>query len=67
MYELTWHFCKEKIPKKIGKIQERVIRFIYGDYDSSYEILLPGIRKSGVCGQLHYSPLKSLTIYIPCI
>ena len=37
---LTWHFCGEKNTKKIEKIQERALRFIYGVYDSSYESLL---------------------------
>ena len=36
---LTWHFCG-KNTKKIEKIQERTLRFIYRDYDSSYESLL---------------------------
>ena len=37
---LSWHFCGEKNTKKIEKIQERALRFIYRDYDSSYESLL---------------------------
>ena len=37
---LTWHFCGEKNTKKIEKIQERALWFIYRDYDSSYESLL---------------------------
>ena len=37
---LTLHFCGEKNTKKIEKIQERALRFIYRDYDSSYESLL---------------------------
>ena len=37
---LTWHFCGDKNSKKIEKIQERALRFIYRDYDSSYESLL---------------------------
>ena len=37
---LTWHFCGEKNTKKIEKIQERALRFIFRDYDSSYESLL---------------------------
>jgi hypothetical protein len=36
---LTWHFCTEQ-KKKIEKIQERALRFIYNDSDSSYETLL---------------------------
>ena len=37
---LTWHFCGEVNTKKIEKIQERALRFIYSDYNSSYESLL---------------------------
>ena len=37
---LTWHFCGEKIQKKIEKIQEKALRFIYRDNDSSYESFL---------------------------
>ena len=37
---LTWHFCGEVNTKKIKKIQERALRFIYSDYSSSYESLL---------------------------
>ena len=37
---LTWHFCGDKNTKKIEKIPERALRFIYRDYDSSYESLL---------------------------
>ena len=37
---LTWHFCTEKNPQKIEKIQERALRFIYDDYTNSYNYLL---------------------------
>ena len=37
---LTWHFRGEKNTKKIKKIQERALRFIYRAYDSRYESLL---------------------------
>ena len=35
---VIWHYCSEKNSIKIGKIQERALRFIYEDYDYSYEI-----------------------------
>ena len=35
-----WHFCGETNTKKIEKIQERALRFIYNEYTSSYEDLL---------------------------
>ena len=37
---LTWHFCTEKNTNKIGKNQERTLRFIYDDYTNSYNFLL---------------------------
>ena len=37
---LIWHFCGEVNTKKIEKIQERALRFIYQDYYSSYNTLL---------------------------
>ena len=37
---VTWHFCSEKNTNKIEKIQERALRFIYEDYENTYENLL---------------------------
>ena len=37
---LTWHFCGEVNTKENEKIQEGALRFIYSDYNSSYESLL---------------------------
>ncbi|CAM1330052.1 Uncharacterised protein r2_g3912 [Pycnogonum litorale] len=37
---VTWHFCSEQNSKKMEKIQERALKFIYDDCDSSYESLL---------------------------
>ena len=37
---VTWHFCSEKNTKKNEKIQERALRFIYEDYENTYENLL---------------------------
>ena len=37
---VTWHFCSEKNTKKMEKIQERALRFIYNDYVLNYEELL---------------------------
>jgi hypothetical protein len=48
---LAWHFCGESNTEKLEKIQERALRFIYNDSDSSYENLL---EKS----QLPYQVLK---------
>ena len=37
---LTWHFCGETNTKKLEKIQEGALRFIYNDFNSNYEPLL---------------------------
>ena len=37
---LAWHFCSETNSKKIEKVQERALRFVYEDFSSSYEQLL---------------------------
>ena len=37
---LVWHFCGEVNTEKIEKIQERTLRFIYQDCNSSYDTLL---------------------------
>ena len=37
---LVWHFCGETNTKKIEKIQERALRFIYNDFENSYDTLL---------------------------
>jgi hypothetical protein len=31
---LAWHFCMEKNSKKIEKVQERALRFVYEDYNT---------------------------------
>jgi hypothetical protein len=36
----SWHFSSETNTKKIEKIQERALRFVYQDYEASYENLL---------------------------
>ena len=37
---LSWHFCSEGNTQKIEKIQERALRFVYMDYETTYEDLL---------------------------
>jgi N12 class adenine-specific DNA methylase len=29
---LAWHFCTDKNSKKLEKVQERALRFVYDDY-----------------------------------
>ena len=36
---VAWHFCNVDSTRKIEKIQERALRFIYKDFTSSYESL----------------------------
>jgi hypothetical protein len=36
----AWHFCSKANTIKLEKIQERALRFIYEDYNSTYEELL---------------------------
>ena len=37
---LSWHFRSEANTNKIEKNQERALRFIYNDYNSTYDNLL---------------------------
>ena len=37
---LTWHFSSDGNTKKMGKVQERALRFVYEDFSSSYEDIL---------------------------
>ena len=37
---LSWHFCSEGNTKKIEKVQERALRFVYSDDSCTYEELL---------------------------
>jgi hypothetical protein len=37
---LAWHFCTDKNSKKLEKVQERALRFVYDEYTSSYINLL---------------------------
>ena len=37
---VVWHFCGESNTKKMEKIQERALRFIYEDFNSDYDTFL---------------------------
>ena len=37
---IIWHFCSQESSNKLEKIQERALRFVYGDKDSSYQDLV---------------------------
>jgi hypothetical protein len=36
---LAWHFCNKSNTSKLEKIQARALRFIYEDYESTYDEL----------------------------
>ncbi|MCU7801455.1 MAG: reverse transcriptase family protein, partial [gamma proteobacterium symbiont of Lucinoma myriamae] len=55
---LAWHFCSEQNTKKLEKIQERALRFVYEDYDLSYEELL---HKANI-PTLHVRRLRTMAI-----
>ena len=39
----TWHFCSKRASDKLEKINERALRFVYQDNNSSYEMLLKSV------------------------
>ena len=55
---LVWHFSSANSVRKVEKIQERALRFLYKDNDSSYLL-----RKAGK-NFMHVSQLRSLCIEI---
>ena len=57
---LVWHFSSEKSVKKIEKIHERALRFLYNDSTSSYDDLLSKAEKC----TMRISRLRTLCIEI---
>ena len=53
---LIWHFCSQTNTKKIEKIQERALRFIYNNYSSTHNDLL----KTAGTQYLHIKRLKHM-------
>ena len=45
---LAWHFCTDKNSRKLEKVQERALRFVYDDYTSSYINLLEKVQVSSL-------------------
>ena len=37
---VVWHFCRKTSIRRMEKIQERALRFVYRDYDTTYHDLL---------------------------
>ena len=57
---LAWHICGLMNTRKVEKLQKRALRIVYGDYSSSYEMLL---RKSNSCS-LYVSRLRKLIVFV---
>ena len=55
---LSWHFCSEGNTKKIEENQERALRFVYEDYNISYEDLLNRAKLPS----LHVRRIRSMAI-----
>ena len=55
---LAWHFCSETNTKKMEKLQERGLRFVYNDFSSSYEDLLTKTKLS----TLHIRRMRTMAI-----
>ena len=55
---LAWHFCNKTCTRKLEKIQERALRFIYDDHTSSYESLLERINLPS----LHVRRMRNLAM-----
>jgi len=61
---LVWHFCGAQYTKKIERIQYRALKFVYGDFSSTYEDLL---KKAGL-PTLELSRLRSiLNLVYKCV
>ncbi len=45
---LVWHFCVKQNSRNMEKIQERALRFVYEDNESTFDILLKQ-RETMIC------------------
>ncbi len=57
---LIWHFCGIQNSRNMEKIQERALRFVFEDYELSYDILL----KMGNHDMLYIGLLRNMAIEI---
>ena len=55
---LVWHFCSKENTQKLEKVNYRALRFVYRDFDTSYEDLL---KRSKACS-LELSRIKMVAI-----
>ena len=59
-YPLILHFCSIQKSEKLEKISHRALKFVFQDFQSSYEEL---INKAGTC-TLHVSRIRTIAIEI---
>ena len=55
---LIWHFCSKTNSDKLEKVHFRALKFIFQDFNSSYDILL---QKAGTT-TLHLSRMRNLAL-----
>ena len=55
---LIWHFCSKTNSDKLEKVHFRALKFIFQDFNSSYDILL---QKAGTT-TLHLSRMRNLVL-----
>ena len=55
---LAWHFCPENNSRKLEKMQERALRFVYNDFESTYDVLLSKVN----IPSLHARRLKTIAM-----
>jgi hypothetical protein len=55
---LTWHFCTEANTRKIEKLQERALRFVYEDYVCNYE----GLLEKAKIPSLHVRRIRTMAL-----
>ncbi len=57
---IVWHFCSKSSTRKIEKIQERALRFLFNDKVSSYECLLEKCKST----TLHLRRIKTIALEV---
>ena len=57
---ITWMFCSRSYNNKINKLQERALRLIYDDYESSLDVLL----NKNISFSIHHQNIQKLMIEV---
>lgn len=60
---LVWHTCSKSSTRKVEHVQERSLRYVYEDYNSSFTELLVKANKSS----LYMARLRKLVQWVYCI